>query len=63
MNLPNLSKPVNRSLSIAKVNGVNPSGDNTQCCSGGCMTTYCLIGLSSKGCRPDGTPYINCIGG
>ncbi len=42
--------------------GILPSGTNEQCCGSNCISKYCLIGLSSKGC--DGNqPYINCIGG
>jgi hypothetical protein len=61
MNLPIQSNPIFRGVSAVTAKaGVMPAGTNQQCCGSNCMTKYCLIGLSSKGCV-DGKPYINCI--
>lgn len=58
-NLPTQSRVGHAFASRAEA-GVRPLGTNEQCCGDNCMTKYCLIGLSSKGCR-HGKPYIHCI--
>lgn len=63
MNLPKQGRPVlrRRRLGAIEQKGVKPSGTNTQCCGTRCMTKYCFIGLSSKGCDQNGNPYVHCI--
>jgi len=63
MRIPVQSAPVLRAgtAPLQQTAGIQPSGDNTQCCGTNCMTKYCFFGLSSKGCS-NGQPYVNCIG-
>lgn len=64
MKLPILAQPIQKTGSSRFASSaILPSGNNTQCCGDNCMTTYCFLGLSSKGCDAQGNPYINCIGG
>ncbi|MBO3463957.1 hypothetical protein G7B40_030345 [Aetokthonos hydrillicola Thurmond2011] len=62
MNLPIQSAPIFRGLSALTVEaGITPSGTNTQCCGSNCLTKYCFIGLSARGCDRNNNPYIACI--
>jgi hypothetical protein len=63
MRVPVQGAPVFRSgMAPLSMQGVMPSGTNTQCCGSNCATTYCFFGLSTK-CCVNGQPVVCCIGG